>query len=136
MNKKIVILEWRGMDNSERRRHIRLQSDEKLFVQVVAASESSNLVGKTYFCKALDVSESGLKVTVQHCVPEKCDVELWVQVNSTAKKYFLKGKIQWCDELEKTNGHFELGIRLSHAGDSDFKQWQYLFDGHINRFLG
>ncbi len=123
------------MDNSERRRHIRLQSDEKLFVQVVAASESPELVGKTYFCKTLDVSESGLKITVQHCVPQGCEVELWVQVQSTAKKYFLQGLTQWCDDLEQADGHFELGIRLSDASKSDFKQWQYLFDGHINRFL-
>lgn len=123
------------MESLERRRHIRLQRDEKLFVQVVSASESPELVGKTYFCKTLDVSESGLKIIVQNCVPNGSELELWVQIQSLSTKYFLHGFSQWCDDVRRVEGSYELGIRLSPRSDTDFGKWQYLFDGHINKLL-
>ena len=123
------------MENAERRRHVRLELDEKLFVQIVSASDAKELVGKTYFCKTLDVSESGLKITVQQEVPKNCEVELWVQIHSTAKKYFLFGHTQWCIGLEQAGGNYELGIKLKEGEETDLKKWQYLFDGHINSLL-
>jgi len=123
------------MENAERRRHIRLEMDEKLFVQIISASNAQELVGKTYFCKTLDVSESGLKITVQQQVPKNCEVELWVQIHSTSKKYFLSGHTQWCIGFEQSVGSYELGIKLKNGKSSDLEQWQYLFDEHINSLL-
>ena len=123
------------MENAERRRHVRLEVDEKLFVQIVSASDAEELVGKTYFCKTVDVSESGLKITVEQEVPKKCEVELWVQVQSTGKKYFLFGQTQWCMGFKHANGSYELGIQLQQADKTDLEEWRYLFDAHINSFL-
>jgi len=123
------------MDNAERRRHIRLDIGEKLFVQIVSAEDAQELVGKTYFCKTVDVSETGLKITVQQEVPKNCEVELWVQMQSTAKKYFLFGHTQWCIGKPQDNGNFEMGIKLKQGDKSDFQSWQYLFDNNINNLL-
>jgi len=125
----------RTMENAERRRHVRLEMDEKLFVQIVSASDAQELVGKTYFCKTVDVSESGLKITVQQEVPKNCEVELWVQIHSTAEKYFLFGHTQWCVGFEQGGGNYELGIKLKDGDESDIQKWQYLFDDHINGLL-
>ena len=119
-------------DETDRRRHTRLQRDDQLFIQVLAASESPSLVGATIKCQTLDVSSSGIKVEVNQEVPIDSEIDLWVDARACARKYFLNGLVKWCYEHNASMNQFQIGIELLNMPFTDFAEWQDLFDGIEN----
>ncbi len=117
-------------EETDRRRHARLQRDDQLFIQVLAASESPSLVGATILCQTLDVSSSGIKIEVDQEVPVNSEIDLWIDVRACARKFFLNGLIKWCYEQNADMDQFQLGIELLNMPFSDFVKWQELFDGN------
>lgn len=111
----------------ERRRHLRLERDDKLFIQVLAASETPELVGESFYCTALDASESGLRIGVNQEVAINSEVDLWIDVVSCARKYFLRGLVKWSYELASDVESYQLGIELFDQEVTDYEEWQLLF---------
>ena len=114
---------------SNRRRHVRLQRDDKLFIQVLAASESPSLVGETLQCSTLDVSESGVRVEISCEVPVLSEIDLWIDVKACAQKYFMHGLVKWCYEADPEKPLFQIGIELLAVPFTDFDDWQAMFAG-------
>ena len=115
--------------DNDRRQHIRLQREDKLFIQVIAASESPQLVGETLSCTAVDISASGLKITLHDEVPIGSEIDLWVDIRSCAAKYFLNGLVKWCYEADAGDNSYQIGVELLNMPYTDFINWQYLFIG-------
>ena len=121
------------MENeSNRRRHIRLVRDDTLYVQILAASQSPELVGETIRCQAYDVSASGLRISVSQKIPTSSEMDLWIDVRSCASKFFLNGIVKWCYELCEQEVEYQMGIELLNLPMTDYDQWQLIFDGIEN----
>jgi len=114
---------------SNRRRHPRLQRDDKLFIQVLAASESPWLVGETLQCCALDVSASGLRLQLACAVPLLSELDLWIDARSCAQKFFMHGMVKWCHQAAARHGIFQLGVELLNLPFTDFEGWGIVLDG-------
>ena len=80
-------------DESERRRDARHETNERMFVQIVACNESA-LVGTTVSGEALDISASGLKIETGANIPDGCRLDIWVDIaedglNGNEERYSL-----------------------------------------------
>ena len=113
----------------DRRRHVRLKRDDKLFVQVLAASESPALVGETLQCSTIDVSASGIKVEVGCEVPILSEIDLWIDVKACAQKYYMNGLVKWCYEVDAEQGVYQIGVQLLDIPFTDYADWRKIFDG-------
>ena len=114
---------------SERRCRQRLKRDDRLFIQVIAASKNPSLVGQTFYCEAVDASEKGLQLSVNQDVAAASEVDLWVDVESSARKYFLRAVVRWCREQDSESHSYQLGIELQEQQKTDYEEWQLLFLG-------
>lgn len=114
---------------ANRRRHGRLQRDDLLFVQVLAASESPSLVGETLQCSTLDVSASGLRVQVNCEVPVPSEIDLWLDVQACAQKFFMHGLVKWCNRVDAEQSIFQLGVELLNLPFTDFEDWRATLNG-------
>ena len=114
---------------NNRRRHVRLKRDDRLFIQVLAASESPGLVGETLQCSTVDVSESGIRVELSSEVPVNSEIDLWIDVRACAQKYFLHGLVKWCYEADADRNCFLIGVELLNIPFTDFDDWRLIFEG-------
>ncbi len=114
--------------NHERRRHARLRRDDRLLIQVLAASESPDMVGQTMQCSTLDVSPAGIKLEVGQEVPVFSEIDLWIEVKARARKFFLKGRVKWCYDADAENHVYQIGVQLLDVVSTDFENWRRMFD--------
>ncbi len=113
------------MVSSDRRMDVRGAREERLFVKVGNCPENPDLKGTTIGCITLDVSSSGLQLSVSQLIPAGTELELWVDVKGVPGKFLLSGEVRWC---RGENDKFACGIELHDAGEtSDLSDWQDLF---------
>ncbi len=108
----------------ERRQHSRLNRDEKLFLQVTRCDEDEELVGTTVLCATVDVSVSGLKLHTRKEVKAGIELDLWVNIDDRAGKFFLTGSVQW--SRSEAGGHCS-GIEILDRDNTDIRGWRELF---------
>lgn len=113
---------------SERRNNPRLMRDDRMFIQILGASENPELVGNTLSCSALDISRQGIRLGVAYEAHVGSEIELWIDIKGMANKYFLNGFIKWCYELDSDTTAYELGIELVDKGLTDYDIWQGMVD--------
>ena len=115
----------KNMNNQidERRVDQRTESDERLFVQVVA-SEERDLIGTTVSCNARDVSASGLRIESTAVIPRGSKLDIWVDVRNKPGKFFLSSDVKWSRTLN--DGSCEIGVQLLEGATTDLNQWQAL----------
>jgi len=98
--------------HSNRCRRPRLQRDDKLFIRVLAASESPCLVGETLQYCVLDASTFGLLLQPACAVPLPGEPDLWVDAGSCARKFFVHGLVTGCHQADAQRGIFQPGVEL------------------------
>ena len=113
---------------NERRNNPRLMRDDRLFIQILAASENPDLVGVTLSCSTLDISRQGIRLGVDLEAPVGSDIELWIDVKGMAGKFFLNGFIKWCYELDSDSTAYELGVELVDKRLTDYASWQSMVE--------
>ncbi|MCW8956306.1 MAG: PilZ domain-containing protein [Gammaproteobacteria bacterium] len=113
---------------NERRNSPRLMRDDRLFIQILGASENPELVGTTLSCSAVDISRQGIRLGVAHEAPVGSEIELWIDIKGISDKYFLNGFIKWCYELDSDSAAYELGIELTDKAMTDLAIWQQMVD--------
>ena len=113
---------------NERRGNPRLMRDDRLFIQILSASENPDLVGVTLSCSMVDISRHGIRLGIDQEAPVDSEIELWIDVKGMAGKYFLSGVIKWCYELDSDSTAYELGIELVDMALTDYGLWQGMVD--------
>lgn len=109
-----------GMHSHDKRREIRHESQETLFVQIIASPDAS-LVGTTISCQACDVSAHGLRVQTDVPIPEDCHLDLWVDNSAGPGKYFLSSTVRWSQSVDGI--HFA-GVELHDGAATDIDLWR------------
>jgi len=110
---------------NERRQHSRLDRDEKLFLQVTRCDEDEDLVGTTVLCETIDVSANGLKLHTRKEVVVGVELDLWVNIDGRAGKFFLTGTVKW--SRPEAGGHCS-GIEVLERENTDIRGWHELFN--------
>lgn len=108
-------------DNHENRKELRRACNDRLFMQVVQ-SETEDLVGTTFSCRAVDASKNGLKVTCGQPIPLGCTLDLWVDDSSNPGKFFLSSEVRWVTRDEGDDYH--VGVELLEGAATDISAWR------------
>ena len=87
--------------------------------------DDETLLGKTVLCSTVDVSETGLKLRTDSAISTGIEIDLWVNIDGRAGKFFLSGKVQWSFPGE--GGHCA-GVELLDADNTDIRGWRELFN--------
>ena len=109
-----------GMPNREKRDEFRYKANSKLFVQIISSSDPE-LVGTTISCIATDVSANGLRIEADQVIPDKCQLDLWVDNGSGPGKFFLSSSVQWTDSFD---GLYYAGVQLHEGPTTDIAAWR------------
>ena len=119
----------------DKRLHPRLESDDRLFTQVVLSSDEPELVGTTLSCTAINLSVGGIQFRTSSPVPTGSLLDLWVDVSSRPGKFFLAGEVRWSrpSGTASTNGDEEwfIGVQLKSGAATDITDWR---DYHANAY--
>lgn len=116
------------LSTNDKRMHPRLDSDDRLFTQVVLAADEPDLVGATLSCNAVNMSMGGIQFKTNRAVPVGTLLDLWVDVSSRPGKFFLAGEVRWSRPTQETdeNGcemHF-VGVQLKSGAATDILDWR------------
>ncbi|MEM7101325.1 MAG: PilZ domain-containing protein [Pseudomonadota bacterium] len=114
--------------DNDKRLHPRLESDDRLFTQIVLATDEPDLVGTTLSCTAVNMSMGGIQFRTNQAVPVGTLLDLWVDVSSRPGKFFLAGEVRWSRPTSESdeNGdelHF-IGVQLKSGAATDIVDWR------------
>jgi Tfp pilus assembly protein PilZ len=106
--------------------HPRVDSDDRLFVQVVLSAADPELVGATVSCNAINLSVGGIQFRGNTALPAGTLLDLWVDIRSRPGKFFLAGEVRWSRPASRDNGETEwlVGVQLKSGAATDILDWR------------
>ena len=123
------------LSDNDKRIHPRLESDDRLFTQVVLATDEPELVGTTLSCTAVNMSVGGIQFRTNQAVPVGTLLDLWVDVSTRPGKFFLSGEVRWSrptnEQDENGESLYFLGVQLKSGAATDILDWR---DYHAKAF--
>ena len=105
----------------------RLDSDDRLFAQVVLSAEDPSMVGLTLACKAVNFSLGGLQFTCSESLPPGTLLDLWIDASSRPGKFFLSGEVRWARFHGGNSGGdsgWSIGVQLRASAATDYQLWR------------
>lgn len=113
------------MVSEERRIDLRGIREERIFIKVASCKTQPDLENTTFSCSTIDVSSTGMRLSVVESIPSETQLELWVEIKGIPGKFLLQGKIKW--SMPRGEDYI-CGIELDETDeDSDIIDWQDLF---------
>ncbi len=113
-----------GLRRGDKRHHARMDSDDRLFVQIVLCASNPELVGTTISCHAVNLSMGGIQFRTDVEIPVGTLLDLWVDIRSRPGKFFLAGEVRWVrPDLEHDSGWI-LGVQLKPGAATDIVEWR------------
>jgi hypothetical protein len=112
----------------ERRADKRFEQKEEISLKIVFSSENPGLLGKNLSGETLDVSASGLRISLPFAIKLDSVLDVWVRKHKANKKYFLTGNVRWCHEDSDGSGYL-IGLVLRERTDTitDLASWKDSF---------
>lgn len=111
----------------DKRMHPRLETDDRLFTQVVLSAEDPDLVGTTLSCTAVNMSVGGIQFSTATALPIGALLDLWVDISSRPGKFFLAGEVRWSrpsEPDEMGNAQWLIGVQLKSGAATDILDWR------------
>lgn len=110
----------------DKRMHPRLESDDRLFTQVVLSADDPELVGTTLSCTAINMSVGGIQFATGAPLPIGSLLDLWVDISSRPGKFFLAGEVRWTRPGEEGDDGqvWYIGVQLKSGAATDILDWR------------
>ena len=114
------------MGADEQRRDERHGREEKIFIEILSASDEQGQDNVLLECTTQDISKRGLKISSEYPFIVNSILELLVAFESGGYKFLLTGEVKWLEEI--SNNRYLAGFELVEAEHSDIIVWQNMFD--------
>jgi Tfp pilus assembly protein PilZ len=115
-------------NRDDQRMHPRLESDDRLFVQIVLSAADPDLVGSTVSCQALNLSVGGIQFRTDAAIPNGALLDLWVDIRNRPGKFFLAGEVRWMRPMQEgdpVDGEgWLIGVQLKSGAATDILDWR------------
>lgn len=111
----------------DKRMHPRLETDDRLFTQVVLCADDPELVGTTLACTAINMSIGGIQFRTATPLPIGALLDLWVDVSNRPGKFFLAGEVRWTRPAGKAadgEDGWYVGVQLKSGAATDILDWR------------
>ena len=116
------------LSENDKRVHPRLESDDRLFTQIVLATDEPDLVGSTLSCTAVNMSMGGIQFRTNQPVPVGTLLDLWVDVAARPGKFFLAGEVRWSRPTSEVDENgvslYFIGVQLKSGAATDISDWR------------
>jgi len=115
-------------NNEERRSDERFDNSEAISLKIVFSSENPGLLGKTISGETVDISASGMRISMEREIKIDSVLDVWVTLHEQNKKFFLTGNVRWCRPSD-TGNDYQIGLVLRERTDTvtDLASWQQAF---------
>ena len=112
------------MKNDKRTEQRVLQNIE-FYVYIDECTQNPALVGESFDCQATDVSPHGMGISCSEALYKGNLLNITIGAGNPFTLYILKGSVQW---INKEDGEYQVGIKLTDDTDSDIERWIQEFD--------
>lgn len=110
---------------SEKRKQIRHDREEVIFIEILAASGQSEKDNLILECTTKDISAEGLKIHAKYPFIVDSILELLISFESGGFKFLLTGEVRWSECLSEDD--CIAGFSIIEAEHSDFIVWRNMF---------
>ena len=112
-------------DYDERRADARTENHTVKELKILFASETPGLLGRNVSASTVDVSATGLGISLNCNIPVNSTLDMRVTLDGEFKKYFLSGKVRWCRSSD-VDGQYLVGLALHERTDvaTDLDSWK------------
>ena len=108
----------------EKRRHLRLPAQSKVFIELVSAAAGSDEPGEVATCNAIELSRGGFRVSVEQELPVEAVLQIGVELPGIEQPLYLAGEVKWCMPEPGPGKSFSAGFQLLNAANSDIDRWE------------
>jgi hypothetical protein len=118
------------MSNFEERRvYPRIEQSEAVEAKIVFTSDNPRQLGKILDGSTVDVSASGLRLSLQAPLTVNSTIDINVILRPDFMEYFLSAKVRWCKQMDDSSYH--VGVALQDLLDipTDYNAWQAALTG-------
>ena len=110
------------MGDDERRRTQRHMHDDQVIVKLMSSHLGDIPVGTSWTCRSDDVSESGLRLSLESPVASGAMVDVCVISRAHTKTLLMTGVVRWCSKIEGFD-YYQIGIDLNLVDSPDAADW-------------
>ena len=110
------------------RNSIRIRMHTRIFVEVVAATESSE--GLLVQCQVLDVSYSGIRASIECELIQGTILSVCAELPGVEAPFYMAAEVKWCRPNEEADGRWLVGFQLLTSSHTDIESWRSLLE-HI-----
>lgn len=110
----------------DKRRHLRLTVQSRVFIELVAPDLSGDDAGKIVLGKTLDVSRGGIRVSLDDRLTPGAIHQIGIELPEPAQTLYLAGEVRWCLARRAPQTGWTAGFALLHADGSDLASWTEL----------
>jgi hypothetical protein len=110
----------------DNRKHDRQQREEKIFIELLSASDDEANDNVLIECTTRDISPTGLKVHSNSPFIKNSVLELLINFESGGYKFLLTAEVMWSED--NGDDEFLAGFELLDAEHSDFIVWRKMFE--------
>ena len=111
-----------NLDTIEGRKDSRHDFNEKVFIEILAATSINSQDQVVLECSTKDVSLNGLKIKSEHPLLLNSILELNLSFATSNKEFQLIGEVRWSRRID--NEHYESGFELLNAEHADMADWE------------
>lgn len=115
-----------GLQHRKDERHSR---EEKIYIEILSASDNESHDSIMLECTTRDISKSGLKIQSSYPFIISSILELLISFESGGYKFLLTGEVKWLENAQADQ--YLAGFELIEAEHSDYFVWQRMFTEEI-----
>ncbi|MBM4206200.1 MAG: hypothetical protein FJ194_18990 [Gammaproteobacteria bacterium] len=113
---------------SDKSMHPRIESQDRLFTQIVLSTETPESVDKTLSCHAVNLSVGGIQFRSATPVAPGTLLDLWVDVSNRPGKFSLSGEVRWSSPTgeigDQGREQWLIGVQLKSGAATDILDWR------------
>ncbi|MEM8560734.1 MAG: PilZ domain-containing protein [Pseudomonadota bacterium] len=109
--------------SDEQRKHIRLNVESTVFIEMVSPGIGGATSDKAAVCKSLDISRGGLRVGLNQSLSEGAIMQIGVDVPGADGTLYLTGEVRWCLQSPQDEHAWTAGFELIPTKESDIERW-------------
>lgn len=117
----------------EQRRQPRIDERADAKIRIQSAPGSPDLEGRVINCSALDLSVTGIRLTLDAPVPEWSLLELEITLKKFPTNYWFTGTTVWTlakhGERSGAEKHYQIGVRFDIANNPMAESWRKALKG-------
>ena len=107
------------------RQQRRFPVENTVFIELVSPEFGSNESAVIATCKSVEISRSGLRLTLEQELPVGAILQVGVELPARAGTLYLVGEVTWSEPIPDTGAEpaWSAGFALFNADDSDIDNW-------------